>query len=133
MADEIVSLSVLLPLWDGLYQLYHTERKADGSEERGFILCAQEGVEIGARPYPVWRFRREGERLHVHPSVHNTLTGFHNAGQWSVAFVEVSPEVEDIDGSKLHRDLNLRPEKNGVDATWQVRLVAEKRAAGILL
>lgn len=126
MSDEITSLCVLAPMGGHHFNLYHVQRKSDGSEEHSYIPCHEEGT-----PRPgfahCWKFRRNGSRLDFTPSVNNLSSGFHNGGAWSVECVEINPDLAEFDAARIHQEINLG---NPID---RGRRIAELVEEGTLL
>lgn len=135
MNDVIAGLCVLANMSEGLDFLYCIQQHADGRREHSHIPCVEIGhpKRLANPPFPIWNYRRMGDHLDFNPSVHDTSSGFHNAANWSVRFVELNPKVDSIDLDQLHDDLNQTPETHGVAADYQENKIQELIAQGILL
>lgn len=128
MPDEITGLSVLQPTWlPGVWRLWYLAKRDNGNTYQDWIFIRDETdnhlpdkmPKWAEGTYSIWKFRREGNRLHGYPSINDVSSKWHNSYNWSVEFVEMvkpcSPTGEDWDdtserwirGSTVHYDLNL--------------------------
>lgn len=107
MSDEIIGTSVLAG--DNLYICAYSPTFQGGFPHWTSIPVVPEGSpEI---PHPFWRYRREGNLLHCHPSLHiqggePKRTLFHNGGTWSTPFVEFVDRGDGKDACDWCMDLN---------------------------
>lgn len=95
MSDEIIGTSVLQG--DELYVCAYSPTFQGGFPHWTSIPVATKDAPGGS--HPLWRYTKQGNILHVTPSVHilggePQRTMFHNSGNWSTPFIEV-PESED--------------------------------------
>lgn len=139
MSDLIIGISLLASMEEAdpetgithhsnFYFLYVTALKSDGLRYRFHIPCHPLGT-----PRPkltaCWQFQRDGRILHVTPSVHDTATGFHNAGAWDTEFVEWDKSRIHGDLAQIHAELNYEC----LSAEQVQQRLTEFLAEGVLL
>ena len=87
MPDDITGLAVLQPTWvEGIWRLHYQSAKGNGTKFSSWIFIRDEKDNHLPDRMPdyydgmnhIWKFRREGSRLHCHPSVNDIGNGFHN-------------------------------------------------------
>jgi len=64
--------------------------RPSGRNDWHWIACHEKG-KATAITHPEWECEVRGKRLHLTPSLLDTITGFHTAFNWDVEFV-VKPE-----------------------------------------
>lgn len=126
MTDTITGIAVLQPTWvPGIYRMTMTETRATGRSNANNIFIKDEAVPGLPEKFPgypdgcntIWKFKRRGNFLDCHPSVNDITGKFHNAGAWSVEYVEMiqaekpyDPDSNDnalfVGGGRIHQEIN---------------------------
>lgn len=96
MSDEVIGISILQG--ERLYVCAYSPTFQGGFAHWSHIPVTPE--KTPKLPSPSWQYKKEGNKLHVFPSLHILggkecqQTEFHNLGNWTTDFIEVGPEID---------------------------------------